>query len=377
MDSYVVRRCEPSEIRESIEQLWERNLPIEQSAVDKFSWLYEQAPLVPRDVFVIAAAAQGGEPERPVGTAGVGLRDIYVGGGSGARAEILRAGLLADLAVDREHRTVAPALRLVREVRAWALSELDLAYGFPNQHAQGVFRRVGYSALGAMSRYVRVLRYGSYLSRASAEDLKRLPAWARPLAQQVLSRPGRSQRLAATAYELAQLARDARGLLVARRHEPLTLGQRVPAGVDALFHRCRTEYDLVAVRSDRLLRWRYPAAPGRLWAAVRSGSRLDAYAMIDRIGDAMHLRDVFGTRAGVAALLSQLVFECYRLGASSVSMRFLGESWMTELLASLRFEKRAADRSIYLGISPRVVGALRERLSEPACWFLTDFDEDV
>jgi hypothetical protein len=120
MDSYVVRRCRPEEARGAVEELWQRNLTLEQSAAEKFAWLYEQAPEPPEALFVLEAKVAEGAL-RPVGTAGVGIRQIAVG------EQRLRAGLLADLAVDRDHRTVAPALRLVREVKTWALGELELA----------------------------------------------------------------------------------------------------------------------------------------------------------------------------------------------------------------------------------------------------------
>lgn len=375
MDSYVVRRCQPNEARESIEQLWQRNLPLEQGPGDKYRWLYEQAPLPPRDVFVLATSGTGGE--RAVGTAGVGLREIYVGSGSGANREVLRAGLLADLAVDREHRTVAPALRLVREVRTWALDELDLAYGFPNLHAQGVFRRVGYSALGVMTRYVRVLRYGAYLARVTDSDLERLPVWSRGLARRLVAGPEPARRVASAALELGQLARGLGPLIAARRQYRLEVGAAPPAGIDALFVRCRGEHDVVAVRSTRLLAWRYPPSEGRFWLALRRGTRLDAYAVLESRDQMFHVRDLFGGREAVSALLSLLVVECYRRGAAAVSMRYLGEPWLTKLLEAVRFEARASDRQVFVGVSPKVSGPLRERLQNPGCWFLTDFDEDV
>jgi hypothetical protein len=373
MDSYVVRRRAPGEVRTELEQLWQRNLSLEQSAASKFQWLYEQAPIHPEAVFLLALEAQPSSTAvaetkavaRFVGTAGIGVREIAIGD------EIVRAALLADLAVDRDHRTVAPALRLVREVRTWTLAEFDLAYGFPNHHAQGVFRRVGYVPLGAMTRYARVLRHHSYLDRAEQGDVARLPAWSRRLVRELAERPRWQRQATAAALDLAQLGRDLARVAVARRRANVELGPDVPDGVDALWARCRREYTVVAVRSHRLLQWRYPQAPGRWWAAARQGSRLDAYALVDQLGERAHIRDLFGSREGVAALLCQLVFECYRRGAASVSMRYLGDPWIVDLLGSAHFVKRAADRLIFLGVSPRLDRARQAKLSDPMCWFLT------
>lgn len=369
MDTYVVRRCRPEEARGAVEELWQRNLSLEQSAAAKFDWLYQQAPERPEAVFLLDA--QAGGASRPVGTAGVGIRQIAVGD------RRLRAGLLADLAVDREHRTVAPALRLVREVKSWALGELELAYGFPNHHAQGVFKRVGYGALGAMPRYVRVLRHESYLGRIGEAELTRLPRWLRPAAASVIASEGWQRSAAAGAVDLAQLGRDVRRLASARRGLHLSISETMPAGIDALWRRCAGEHTAVAVRSARVLAWRYPARPGRWWAAGRQGTRLDAYAIIELVDDVAHVRDLFGGRAAVAALLPQLIFAAYRRGASSLSMRYLGDPWLSDLLRGARFETRGAERMIFVGVAPRLERQLQAVLTNPACWFLTDFDEDV
>jgi hypothetical protein len=370
MESHAVRRCQPREARAEVEALWQRNLTLEQSAAEKFAWLYERAPHPPEAVFLLDASSPS-QPPRAIGTAGVGIREIAV------NQHHLRAGLLADLAVDREHRTVAPALRLVREVKAWALDTLDLAYGFPNPHAQGVFKRVGYTALGGIPRYVRVLRHRSYLDRVGEAELARLPEWMRPVAQDVLASDGWSQRAAATAVDLAQLGRDLGFFVAARRQERFSVADEVPAGIDALWQRSRSEHTVVSVRSQRMLEWRYPARPGRFWASARSGSRLDAYAIVDRVGEVAHIRDLFGGRVAMEALLRQLIFECYRRGASSISMRYLGDRWMSDLLRLARFDERAAVRTIFVGVSPRLERRLQTMLVDPAAWFITDFDEDV
>jgi hypothetical protein len=370
MDSHAVRRCRPGEARAEVEALWERNLTLEQSAAEKFARLYERAPHPPETLFLLDANAPSAPP-RVIGTAGVGIRELAV------NQHHLRAGLLADLAVDREHRTVAPALRLVREVKAWALDELDLAYGFPNPHAEGVFKRVGYTLLGDLPRYVRVLRHRSYLDRIGDAELSRLPTWLRPLAHDVLTSKGWSQKAAVTAVDLAQLGRDLGFLVAARRQEHFSVTDEVPAGVDALWQRCRSQHAVVSVRSQRMLEWRYPAHRGRWWAAARSGSRLDAYAIVDRVGEVAHIRDLFGGRVAMESLLRQLVFECYRRGAASISMRYLGDRWMSDLLRLARFDERKAHRRIFVGVSPKLERRLQAMLVDPACWFITDFDEDT
>ncbi|MEZ4361133.1 MAG: hypothetical protein R3B48_13190 [Kofleriaceae bacterium] len=375
MEAYAVQRRRPTEVRAEVEQLWRRNLPLEQSASAKFSWLYERAPLPPESIFVLGvvpAPAAVGEPDFiPVGTAGVGLRELAVAG------RVLRAGLLADLAVDRAHRTVAPALRLVREVKAWVLDELDLAYGFPNQHARGVFRRAGYQPLGPIQRYVRVLRHRGYLERMQPADFTRLPERLRAPAQAALARGPGARWLAAATLDGLQLARDLPDVVSGYLALDVSSASRPPHDVDALWGRCGDAYAVAAVRSTRLLSWRYPEAPERRWFAARRGAALAAYAVVDQVDDAAHIRDLFGERAAVVTLLHRLIFDAYRRGAASVSMRYLGDAWLHQALRAARFEARDADRVVFWGASSRLAAAQREALADPSRWFLTDLDEDV
>ena len=102
--AYAVERCAPAAVRADLERLWDANLTLESHPADKFGWLYAEAPVVPATVFVLRADGAA------VGTAGVGVRRFQLG------ADVGEAGLLADLAVDKAHRSVGPALALVRAV---------------------------------------------------------------------------------------------------------------------------------------------------------------------------------------------------------------------------------------------------------------------
>src|SRR5690242_8727773 len=123
---YSVEHRAFSEVQDDLRRLWAENLPVRGSVDRKLSWLYREAPDPPEGVFMLAAQDGDGGDRRWVGTAGVLIRRVQV-----AERE-LRAGVLADLAVERAHRSVAPALTLTRSVRDWAVGHLDLAYGFPN-----------------------------------------------------------------------------------------------------------------------------------------------------------------------------------------------------------------------------------------------------
>ena len=169
MAAYRARLTEAHEARSSLTELWSRNLPVGTVVDDKFRWFYLEAPLGPASAFLLEAQ-DGPDQGRAVGCAGIGLRELAY------RGKVLRAALLADLAVDKSHRTVLPALTMQRAVRKHTQSAFDLSYGFPNKHAVAVHTRIGFHLLGHMQRWVLVLRHAPYLQRVM--DLPIVPGIA-------------------------------------------------------------------------------------------------------------------------------------------------------------------------------------------------------
>ena len=74
----------------------------------------------------------------------------------GAGQRIVRAGLLANLMVAKEHRTLWPAMKLMRRLvhDSKAAGELDLLYGDPNEAALAIVKAVGFRVAGALRRFV-------------------------------------------------------------------------------------------------------------------------------------------------------------------------------------------------------------------------------
>jgi hypothetical protein len=324
---------------------------------------------------VFLLVAEGGDgTTATVGTAGVGIRRIVVGDRE------LRAGLLGDLAVDRAHRSVMPALTLVREAKAWVLGELDLAYGFPNRAAEGVFKRVGYRTLGTIERYVRVLRHARYLERVSDAELGRVPEVLRPMASAALANPTTAA-IIARGLDAAALMRRSGGLVRSAGRLGLEWTAGEDPRLDTLWQAARRGYDVVAARTARFVDWRFfrsaGAAARSLVVAVDRAGVPQAYAVVELAGDVAHLRDVFGHKAGVAGLIDRLVPALYRRGAASLSIRYLGAPWLVALLTARGFVSRQADRMIALGVSDRLEATVARQLADASAWHLTDADEDT
>lgn len=365
--TYRVARARPADAQADLERLWAANLQVEGGVRAKFEWLYRDAPLAPDTVFLLHT---GDEPA--VGTAGVGVRAMQLGDHD------VRAGLLADLAVDRAHRSVGPALALVREAKAWAGSEFALLYGFPNRLAEGVFKRVGYQALGQIARYARPLRHADYAGRLEEKDLASAPAAARPWLLKAARTPAVAA-LAGVAIDLAKLARGVPAAVAATGRLRHDVAAAPDPRFDALWARARGEYTIVAARTARFLAWRFPARAERRWhlAIDRSSGALRAYAVVDVQDGVAHVRDLFGHRDDVLAVLDRLPLALYRAGASSISLRYLGAAWLADAIVARGFALRQADRMIAVAAGTAVPREGTPSVLDAGAWHLTDADEDT
>ncbi|MGH9885288.1 MAG: hypothetical protein ACREBE_07155, partial [bacterium] len=265
---YDVFAREPERVSDDICRLWRENLALRSTPEAHFQWLYREAPDPASRVFLLAAAAEPADPgarsDDIVGTSGFSIRRFQLGGTE------VRAAVCGDLVVAREHRSLLPALRLVRAVREHAVGEYAFCYGFPNEKAQGVMVRAGFQVLGKTTRYARVLRHAGYLREVAAR------VRARPELAPVVDSAVRHRRLARALAPILDVARLAGGLPdIARARAAYRLlwlrttdGQRgVDARFDQLWDRARSEYGVIGARTSAMLRWRYPR--GEIAALVR------------------------------------------------------------------------------------------------------------
>ena len=349
---YQVQQIAADQAKAEVTRIWQDNLGV-QDVERKFSWTYRESPEPAPQIFLLSHGEGSGA--RSVGAAGVFVRRFH------SRQGDLRAALLGDLAVDRPHRTLMPALTLVRETRRIVEPRYDLAYGFPNAKAINVFKRCGYTQLGTLTRYVFPLRHAGYLRRLTGN---------RTLG-----------RLGAALPDIRQLSRLAlRALATSRRYRLEWTGSADPS-LDALWERARADYPLVGCRSASFVRWRllsHPEEPCRIARLVQrgSGGQLRGYAAISDDGSTAHIRDLFGHTHELGALLDLLLLSLWFRGYQSASFRYLGSDQVVQALRSRGFWERESERSVIVLEGQRQPGG-RSLPDTPGHWHLTDADEDI
>jgi hypothetical protein len=348
--AYRAVLTDPGDGRDDLVRVWTDNLPVRGDVRAKLAWSYLDAPAGKGEALLLRDDAGAA-----VGCAGITVRELW------HRDRPLRAALLADFAIDRAHRTGMPALVLQRATKRHAEGAYDLAYGFPNQNAVAIHRRIGFHELGGMPRYVRVLRHGAYLERK----------YGNPIAT----------RAAGAVIDAAKLAVRAARALAPSRSAELAWPRDVDARFDRLWEETRGAWGIACRRDAAFLRWRFLRKPderARIAAlASRRGGALRAYAIVGGTpGDAAHLHDLYGSIEAQDDLLTLLVPALTRDGHTAVSVRFLGDRRIGELLLAHNFSLRDSLRMVIVSEGARCpidAATLRDR----SAWYLTDLDEDT
>jgi len=344
--AYGVKESEASAVAEVLVALWRRNLPVAEGDVQaKLRWFYLEGPHGPARALVLQDSAGS-----PIGCAGIGHRRFSLTD----RAELVPAALLADLAVDRAHRSGFPAMTLTRAAREAARRIAPIHYGFPNPSAVGLFERMGYRKLGVMTRWVRILRHAAYVERV--------------LASPILARA------AGALVDAARLVELTPARVAALRYR-LDHGGPVDARFDRLWDAGRRQYGAIAWRGAEFLRWRFLGAPGARLEIValveRGGRAVRAYAAVERVETVFHIRDAFGVSlADTGLLLDLLVPDLRAAGGTALSFSFLGSPRVEALLRAHRFQPREATRAVVVDARPG------NELPATESWYVTDGDED-
>lgn len=365
---YEVVAGDPELVRPALCELWSENLSLGDTAEAHFQRLYRDAPEPTSTVFLLCAASADGAT-RIVGSNGYSIRAFQLGAGAAGRAAVS-----GDLVVTRAHRTLLPALRLVRTALDHMVNEFAFCYGFPNPKAEGVMVRAGFRVLGKATRYARVLRHATYLPEVAARLTS--PSRLAPLVASA-ARHRRLGRALVPAIDLARLASTLPSLARAGLRYQLTWLDAPDARFDELWDRARREYDVIGVRTAALLRWRYPRC--QIATLVRRADRVVmAYALIERDASsgAVHVRDVFGHKAALGPVFDLLIPALWRSGAISVSIRLLGAPYLVDVLVARGFEPRPEQRTVVVQVG-RGHDAARARLEDPQAWHLLDLDEDT
>jgi len=229
MAEYAVVSANLEKDRGVIIDLWRRNLADTSHLEEKYDWHFLNNPFGSGQIWILKADGQ------PIGTTSLGMRLLKFG------ETVTTAGVACDLAVNKDHRFLRPALLLQRAMLSAANPEVQILYGVPNSSGASVMKYVGYRQFCAVHRYARVLRPSQYLLRSP--KLKAVAPFIGKFVDQ--------------GFAAWQSFGRRKGRRVAR------VLPCFDERFDELWNGLRSDHATLTIRNRRFLKWRYRDCPLR------------------------------------------------------------------------------------------------------------------
>jgi Acetyltransferase (GNAT) domain len=330
-----------------------RNLPpaVQGDREARYAKYFEDSPLGPPQLFL----ARDSESDSFVGMASIFPTQLRVFG------ELVPAAVAGEFAVDDGHRGLGPAIPLQRAaVNALGDHGLACAYGYPNEHSEPITRRVGYTDLGKLTRFVKVLR-----SRVLVEQYGR-------------------GRVAAGIGRVAVdplLSVFSRERLHRRRHRierPGAFDERFSGVWSSLWQQGM----ITSERNVELLNWKYEMGRDggiyRTFALVGPDEQVAAYAVYRERNGIRHVIDiVFQPDQHILdSLLAELIRDARKQGLAAISLIYLGaQGLLTQRLKTFGFVRRTEDSSLHVFVPGE--SDLERALVEAENWNFLNADADV
>jgi hypothetical protein len=344
--NYTIAPADPTCDRDALQELWARNFP--EASPDRHRWLYADGPAVGW----LARTPEG----RAVGATGVMHRKMKLFN------ETAPAGQAIDLNVDRDHRSVAPALALQRAaVATVGQNGRRLLYALPNNQSEPVLRRMGYHVFGQLQRWAKPLRSEPFL-----RGRLRSPLVRKPVAKAIDSL-------------LMLQSREMRSFRPRGLHFRKT--DRFDARFNDLWHAAAPQFPVIGERTAAYLDWRWHWNPGmdhHVLTLCDEDNRILAYAVYSRHEGSVYLDDfLFLSIEHLRVLLAELLRQARRERADAVITVYLGSPDVESLLEQFGFWKRPGSWNALVYVDPSHHIRGEQRLYDPASWHLTRADLDT
>jgi hypothetical protein len=341
---YSVTLADIARDRSAILNLWAQGFAYLQSAaaVRKLETQYLQNPAGTAMCFALL-------PESTQNFAGIqGLVPRRYANGEAN----LRAGLMADYVVDTAHRSLGPALELMRACINGGITNFDFLYGFPNRKAEAIFKRAGLLPLGQMAQYVKLVQSRDFLQKKIHKSCLTLVTAIVDFA------------LRAFDWIRYSLHRDS------YQWRELT---RFDAPFDRFWKELQPQHKMIAERSHTMLSWRYPMPSEgyRIFAAFEHNSdNLAGYIVWSQRNHEIYVRDFLAKPTALGPLLQCFCWQMRQRSASRITLEFFGASQIAKALTKSGFRPR--------GNAPIFIFGQNEFATvNGEHWYMTHFDRDT
>ena len=350
ISSYLVRSCDPDtdqgkNVLSDIFNLWKQVYGDDFSPEEKFEWFYRGNPAGQGGLTSLYA----GDERVPIGVQGVATRSwSYL-------SEEKSIGIFADLAVQKEHRTFGPALKLVKTTINNKLEDFYFCYTFPNEKSAALFKRAGFKELGVIDRYVKVFRFKSYFNKIL---------------------PGFLSGVASIPFTAFFSIVDTLKIKAIKNCYNVNILKDFDKEFDALWVEVQRNNLIISNRNAKYLSWYFKGKElfdiEIMTANDKNTDCLIGYIVyvMDRNNNVI-INDFLSRDFNLSLEHMMLMFigELRKRFAVSMSLEFYGNREVVSVLTKLGFRKRESSEIMYLSAS--------ETISESRdMWYMTHYDRD-
>ncbi len=314
MPEYTVVSAHLQNDRQVIIDLWRQNLADINHLEEKYDWHFLNNPCGPGQIWILTADGQ------PIGTTSLGMRPLKLG------ETLTTAGVACDLAVNKDHRFLQPALLLQRALLGTSHAGVRVVYGVPNPAGATVLQYVGYREFCSVHRYAKLLRVSHYLERSRKFGV------ITPFIGRMAD------------HGFAALQSFSRGREKARVTQVFSCFDE---RFDELWSRMDSAHPALTVRDRRFLNWRYHECPLRQYKTLglltEDESRLLGYLIYYVENQSAICADLFVLSGAedLSCLLSSWATVAWRDGLASLSIS-CSDGALPASLLGLGFTRRSA-----------------------------------
>jgi len=348
--SYSLIKADINLNKNEIFRIWDRNYP---GALEKkFKWIYKNNPAGKAHVWLLKHEVSGEF---------IGITALFPKKFA-ANGTTLLAGITGDLVVDKEHRSLGPAMMLQKAViSAVQDGTFDFIYGFPNKASEPVFKRAGYQILGERIRLVKILK--------TAPKLMRLPFgkyWGlllSPILDAVL-----------------RLSSAETWFFLSKKFQCEDI-KNIDERFDHLWEKQDFRYNILGERAKSHLKWKFFTKPdnNRIFIIYDSDKKhIKGYIIYRQLEKTIEIRDFLFTsdKEASSALIAGFLRHARSLKADSVVIAMLRNNKFIQFMKQFGFIERKDEQKIFVLFSDKAL-TLHPSLKNNADWLLLQSDDDM
>ena len=343
MTVYTVDQFDPDKEKQDLLSFW-YSCEDKMWKPERIDWFCRFNGFAGSKVWVLR---QNGSPAI-IGSASTIMRPFVVDGMQ------VMGGINCDIVVDKKHRSLGPALKLINGIVQSAESDPEFLLTFPNDAAKGVTKRCGYTELGLFYRWVKLFRTEKKLR-------PRIPNF---FVRKVVS----------GVVDLALRAADTKIWLKRLFYRsPVSIQAGIKTGT---FFPRRFDVPVCGERNLPFMLWRYAEIPDLSFSlySVLRGAEVIAYIVCSFSEHGVNIEDIIPSDPSLLTdIILSFINYARDLLVDSISFGFFGNSFYERLLEKLGFYRRES-RSLWIYLKN---GDLKSRLLDKENWFLLHGDIDL